>query len=51
MCIRDSYETGHLFKATRLPTRKRAFQFRTQLSFNYSIFSTILITPFTVAIV
>ena len=46
----QSYARGHLFTATRLPARKRTFQFRSQLSFNLYIPSKILITPFTVAI-
>ena len=45
-----SYRSGHIFTATRLPARKRTFQFRSQLSFNLQIVSKILITPFTVAI-
>ena len=45
-----SYKSGELFTATRLPARKRTFQFRSQLSFNLYIPSKILITPFTVAI-
>ena len=46
-----SYQRGHLFTATRLPARKRTFQFKVQLSFNLYIPSKILITPFTVAII
>ena len=46
----STYQQGHLFTATRLPARKRTFQFRSQLSFNLQIVSKILITPFTVAI-
>ena len=34
----------------RLPARKKTFQLRSQLAFNYSIPSKILITPFTVAV-
>jgi len=46
----QTYKAGHVFSAVRLPARKKTFQLRSQLAFNYSIPSKILITPFTVAV-
>ena len=45
------YQPCHIFKAVRHPTRKRTFQLRTQVGFNQHVASTILITPYTVAVI
>ena len=47
----STQESSHLFVAKRLVPRKKVFQLNSQLSFHLNILSSILITPFTVAII